>query len=57
MDANLRLTAPKDRWFVELWGENLTDHDSKNYDNYAFGRVRAYYDPPLTYGTRFGVQF
>jgi len=57
IDANLRLTAPKDRWFVELWGENLTNHDSKNYDNYAYGRVRAYYDTPLTYGTRFGVQF
>jgi iron complex outermembrane receptor protein len=57
IDANMRLTAPNDRFFVEVFGENLTDVATKSFDNQAYGRVRAYFDAPRTWGIRAGTKF
>jgi len=57
LDLALRLVGPEDRYYVELFGENVTDEDTKNFGGFNRGVVKANYDPPRTYGLRLGYSF
>ena len=57
VDLGLRLNGPDDRFYVELFGENLTDEDTKNFGGFNRGVVKANYDAPRTYGLRAGYSF
>lgn len=57
LNLSLRLNAPADRYYVELFGENVTDEDTKNFFGFNSGVVKGNYDPPRTYGLRAGYSF
>jgi len=57
LNLSLRLNGPSDRYYIELFGDNVTDEDTKNFSNFNRGVVKAYYDPPRTYGLRMGYSF
>jgi iron complex outermembrane recepter protein len=57
LNLSLRLNAPSDRYYVELFGENVTDEDTKNFFGFNRGVVKGSYDPPRTYGLRAGYSF
>ncbi len=57
IDASVRLTGPEDRFYVEVYGANLTDKDTKNYGGFGQGHVRGSYDAPRTFGVRAGYSF
>ena len=56
-DANIRITPPDGKLYVEIYGQNLTDVENKNFQSIDQGHVRASYDPPRTYGIRLGYTF
>ncbi len=59
VNANLRFTSPDDRWYVNLWGRNLTDeviYDGNFIINGS--RVNAgMLAPPRTFGATLGYNF
>ncbi|EJL31199.1 outer membrane receptor protein [Caulobacter sp. AP07] len=57
INASLKIKAPEDRYYVELFGENLTNKDTKNYGGFNRGAIRGSYDPPRTWGVRLGYTF
>jgi len=57
LNLSLRLNGPSDRYYVELFGDNVTDEDTKNFFGFNRGVVKGYYDPPRTYGLRMGYSF
>jgi iron complex outermembrane receptor protein len=57
LNLSLRLNGPADRYYVELFGDNVTDEDTKNFFGFNRGVVKGYYDPPRTYGLRMGYSF
>jgi iron complex outermembrane receptor protein len=57
VDLGLRLTGPEGRYYVELFGENVTDEDTKNFSGFNRGVVKANYDLPRTFGLRAGYSF
>jgi iron complex outermembrane receptor protein len=57
LDVALRLNGPGDRFYAELFGENVTDEDTKSFWGFNRGFVKGYYDPPRTYGLRAGYSF
>lgn len=57
LNLSLRLNAPADRYYVEAFGDNVTDEDTKNFFGFNRGVVKGYYDPPRTYGLRMGYSF
>jgi iron complex outermembrane receptor protein len=57
LDLALRLAGPGDKFYFELFGENVTDEDTKNFGGFNRGVVKASYDPPRTYGLRLGYSF
>ena len=57
LDLGLRLNSPDEKFYFELFGENVTDEDTKNFGGFNRGVVKASYDPPRTYGLRFGYSF
>lgn len=57
VNLSVRLNAPEDRYYLEMFGDNVTDEDTKNFFNFNRGRVKGYYDPPRTYGLRMGYSF
>ncbi|ATQ43845.1 outer membrane receptor protein [Caulobacter mirabilis] len=57
LNASLRLNGPENLYFVEAFGENLTDEDTKNFGGFNQGMVRNSYDAPLTWGVRLGYSF
>ena len=56
-DGNVRITPPDARYFVEIYGENLTNIASKNFQSLDSGHLRASYDAPRTLGVRLGYEF
>ncbi len=57
VNLSLRLNAPEERYYFEVFGDNVTDEDTKNFFNFNRGVVKGYYDPPRTYGLRMGYSF
>ena len=57
LNLSLRLNAPSDRYYLEAFGNNVTDEDTKNFFGFNRGVVKGYYDPPRTYGLRMGYSF
>jgi iron complex outermembrane receptor protein len=57
LDLSVRVNSPEERFFVEVFGSNLTDIDTKNFFGFNRGVVKGTYDPPLTYGLRAGFSF
>ena len=57
LNLSLRLNGPAGRYYVELFGDNVTDEDTKNFFGFNRGVVKGYYDPPRTYGLRMGYSF
>ena len=57
LNLSVRVNAPSDRYYVEAFGDNVTDEDTKNFFNFNRGVVKGYYDPPRTYGLRMGYSF
>lgn len=57
VNLSVRMNAPSDKYYVELFGENITDEDTKNFFGFNRGVVKGNYDPPLTYGLRAGFSF
>ncbi|WP_291871226.1 TonB-dependent receptor [Caulobacter sp.] len=57
VNASLKLTAPQNQFYVELFGDNLTDKDTKNFGGFNRGVIRGTYDPPRTWGVRLGYSF
>ncbi|SEM75282.1 Outer membrane receptor proteins, mostly Fe transport [Sphingomonas gellani] len=57
VDASVRASIDDERYFVEAFGENLTDIATKGFSNVSYGKVVAYYDTPRTYGVRIGARF
>jgi iron complex outermembrane receptor protein len=57
VDLALRLNGPDDRFYSELFVENATDEDTKNFFGFNRGYVKGMYDPPRTYGLRAGYSF
>ena len=57
VDASLRLSGPDERYYIELYGANLTNKDTKNFGGFNQGHVKASYDAPRTYGIRLGYNF
>jgi len=57
LNLSVRLNGPSDRLYVELFGDNVTDEDTKNFFNFNRGVVKGYYDPPRIYGLRLGYSF
>jgi iron complex outermembrane receptor protein len=58
LDLSLRWTAPTGKYFVEGYGNNVTDVPVLY--SAVVGRrerVQVSYGPPATYGVRFGVKF
>ena len=56
-DLRLRFESADDRWFAEAFVENLTNEKINSYG--IFGGSNAYFanfDPPRTFGVRFGYQ-
>jgi len=53
----VRLNAQDDRYYVEVFGDNVTDEDTKNFWGFNRGVVKGYYDPPRIYGLRMGYSF
>ena len=56
-NLSVRMNSPGERYYVELFGDNLTDEDTKNFYGFNRGVVKGYYDPPRTYGLRAGFAF
>ena len=56
-DASLRITPPGDNFYVELYGENLGNTATKNFQGADQGHLRASYDDPRTLGIRMGYDF
>jgi iron complex outermembrane receptor protein len=57
LNLSVRLNAPDDRYYVEAFGDNVTDEDTKNFWGFNRGVVKGYYDPPRIYGLRMGYSF
>lgn len=57
LDLSLRLYGPAERFYVEAFGANVTDEDTKNFGGFNRGVVKGSYDPPRTYGLRAGYSF
>jgi iron complex outermembrane receptor protein len=57
VDVAMRLNGPDDRFYSELFVENATDQDTKNFFGFNRGYVKGMYDPPRTYGLRAGYSF
>jgi iron complex outermembrane receptor protein len=57
LNLSVRFNGPADRYYLELFGDNITDEDTKNFLNFNRGVVKGYYDPPVTYGLRMGYSF
>lgn len=57
LTASLTWDSPGDRYYVKLWGKNLTDEDiPMSNSGIAFGYLGRYL-PPATYGISAGVRF
>ena len=56
-DANVRITPPGGKFYVELYGENLTNIATKNFQSADQGHLAASYDAPRTVGLRIGADF
>lgn len=56
-DANIRITPPSAKYYVEIYGENLTNEATKNFQSLDQGHIRASYDAPRTLGVRLGFDF
>lgn len=54
VDANVRYTSADERWYLELYGKNLTDERIKNRFAEAEGVLKGAYNPPKSYGLRLG---
>src|SRR6185295_5348977 len=57
VDLGLRLDSPGSRFHAELFCDNVTDEDTKNFFGFNRGYVKGNYDPPRIYGLRFGYSF
>ena len=58
VDANLRYNSPENRFFVELFGRNLTDEIQRTSAGVSpGGRLAISLQPPRTYGVRVGAYF
>jgi iron complex outermembrane recepter protein len=57
LNLSLRLNAPDDQYYFEVFGNNVTDEETKNFFNFNRGVVKGFYDPPRTYGLRMGYSF
>lgn len=57
VNLSVRMNAPSDRYYVEVFGDNITDVDTKNFFGFNRGVVKGSYDPPRTYGLRAGFSF
>ena len=56
-NLSVRMNSRGERYYVELFGDNLTDENTKNFYGFNRGVVKGYYDPPRTYGLRAGFAF
>ncbi|MFA7585134.1 MAG: TonB-dependent receptor [Novosphingobium sp.] len=57
LSARAQWTAPDDRWFVALWGNNITNsryRTGAQYNNFAIG---TNWNKPVTYGIEVGAKF
>ncbi len=57
VDLSLRLATADDKFFAEVFAENVTDIATKGFDGYQYGKVTAYYDQPRTFGIRLGGEY
>ncbi|WP_235074174.1 TonB-dependent receptor [Asticcacaulis sp. AC466] len=57
VDVNLRVTPPTQKFFVELYGQNLGNVATKNFQFLDQGHLRASYDAPRMLGIRMGSEF
>ena len=57
-NIRLRYTSPDDQWYVEGYGENLTDENVLTSALRSAGtlgyNLEQFLDPPRTYGIRIG---
>ncbi|ESQ88096.1 hypothetical protein ABENE_16335 [Asticcacaulis benevestitus DSM 16100 = ATCC BAA-896] len=56
-DGNIRITPSNDTFYVEIYGENLTNIATKNFQSAGLGELLASYDAPRTLGVRLGFDF
>ena len=54
VDASIKFAPVQGKYFVEFFGENLTDENTKNFQFFGEGHLMGNYDPPRTYGVRVG---
>jgi iron complex outermembrane receptor protein len=59
VDARVTYSAPGERFFVNLWGKNLTDEDilTTTFPIPLSGAIVATWAPPRTYGITAGYNF
>ena len=57
LNASLTYTAQNDRWYVSLFGKNLSDERYRNASQYVGGLwTFSTYAPPREYGVEFGFR-
>jgi len=54
VDLNVRYTSADERWYLEVYGKNLTDERIKNRFAETEGVLKGVYNPPKSYGLRVG---
>ncbi|MGH8315462.1 MAG: hypothetical protein ACRETU_09985, partial [Steroidobacterales bacterium] len=52
IDASLRFAPVRGKYFVELFGENLSNENTKNFQFFGEGHLMGNYDAPRTFGVR-----
>lgn len=57
VSASVTWNAPDDRWYVRVWGRNLTDAAYTNQISSSLPATTATYAPPRTYGLEIGGKF
>jgi iron complex outermembrane receptor protein len=56
VDANITYSAPEDRYYITLWGKNLTDERNRFGANSVAGLWNfTMYGRPRSYGIEVGV--
>lgn len=57
LDASIRFQSADENWYIELYGNNLTDERVKNRFAETEGILKGTYNPPRRYGLRTGFRF
>ena len=57
LDASVKVSTVNDKYWVKLWGSNLTDKAHTMLLTFASFGAETMYDAPRTYGVTFGAKF